>query len=284
MSFFLHIFSVVAYSLPAVMGYTFVFGRGRILHFGPIGVSLVAAYGTFLTLGATESWLLSLLVCMVMAMAFSLLFAWLSFRLDADGLGIMSIAVHLMIFTVVINWTSLTRGALGIPRIPRLPFMETPLAFASVIGVVCLAWIMFFLWLDRTPLARKVSALAEGEWYAKSMGIDRIKTHLLAFLILGFALASNNFFYAQYYRLLHPSDYHFSTFITLLMFVVAGKPGSIRGGIIATILLTLLKEGIRFIPLSASILGPMRLLLFGIILLAAVWYRRDSLFPKKRTI
>lgn len=284
MSFFLHIISIVAFSLPAVLGYTFVFGRGRILHFGPIGVSLAAAYGAFITQGYTGSYLLGLVACVAMATLFSLFFAWLSFRLDADGLGIMSIAVYLTLFTVVINWTSLTRGALGIPRIPRLPFIETSASFAAFTGILCAAWIAFFLWLDRTALARRLSALAEGEWYAKAMGVSRIKTHVLAFLILGLTLASDNFFSAQYYRLLHPSDYHFPAFIALLMMVVAGRPGSVRGGIIAAILLILLKEGLRFVPFPSAVLGPLRLMLFGIILLAAVWMQRNTLFPKKRTI
>lgn len=284
MNFLLHLLTVIAIALPAQLGYTFVFGRGKILHFGPIGVSIVSAYGTFLTLNATGSFFLGLAMGLVMAMLFSLLFGWLSLRLDPDGLGILSIAMHLTLFTLGLNWTWLTRGALGIPKIPRLPFAESPTAFAIVTVCLCIFWIIFFLWLERTTLARQVSALAEGEWYAKALGIDRARVHLWAFVILGLTIASDNFFYAQYYRLLHPSDYYFPAFVSLLMITVAGKPGSTWGAVIATIVLTLLKEGLRFLPLPTEILGPMRLLLFGLILLGAVWWRRDSLFPKKRTI
>ncbi|HLD71063.1 MAG TPA: hypothetical protein VI873_00415, partial [Candidatus Peribacteraceae bacterium] len=142
----------------------------------------------------------------------------------------------------------------------------------------------FFLWLDRTSLARQMSALAEQEWHAKSLGINRTRVHIIAFLILGLCLANDNFFYPQYLHLLYPTDYNFSGLVILLMIVVAGRPGSIPGVILATILLTALKEALRFVPLSADILGPVRLMLFGVILLAAVWYRRETLFPKKRTI
>ena len=284
MSFLFHLLSVIAIALPAQLGYTFVFGRGKILHFGPLGVSVIAAYGTFLTLNSTGSFLLGLCVGVAMAVIFSLLFAWLSFRLDPDGLGIMSIAVHLTLFTIVINWTSFTRGALGLPRIPRLPFAESAASFALFTTFIACLWILLFLWLDRTKLARQVSALAEGEWHAKALGISRIRAHLIAFIILGLTLASDNFFYAQYYHLLHPSDYYFPAFVSLLMIVVAGKPGSTLGAIIATILLTLLKEGLRFLPFPSTVLGPLRLMLFGVILLGAVWIQRDTLFPRKRTI
>lgn len=284
MSFLLHLLTVIAITLPAQIGYTFVFGRGKILHFGIIGPSIVAAYGIFLTLNATGSFTLGLGMGLLLALLSSLFFAWLSFRLEPDGLGIMSIAVHLMIFTIVLNWTSLTRGALGLPQIPRLPWIDTPETFALCTTLIACLWILFFLWLDRTPLARQMSALAEGEWFALSMGISRVRAHLVAFVILGLTLVSDNFFIPQYYHLLYPSDYYFPAFVSVMMITVAGKPGSTIGAVLATILLTLLREGLRFLPLPTEFLGPLRLMLFGAILLAAVWIQRDTLFPKKRTI
>lgn len=284
MAFLLHLISITAISIPTILAYSFVFGRGKILHFGPIGVGVVSAYGSFVTLSATNNFFLALGMGILMATVCSLLFAWLSFRLDPDGLGILSIAMHLMLVTIILNWQSLTRGALGIPRIPRIPFMESPAAFAIGAAIICIAWIIFFFWLDRTPLARKLTALAEQEWHAKSLGIHRVRAHLIAFLILGLALASDSFFHAQYFHLLHPNDYQFPAFITLLMVVVAGKPGSMRGTLIAGVLLTFLEEALRFVPFPTSMVGPMRLLLFGVILLGAVWWRRDVLFPKPRTI
>lgn len=284
MPFLLHLLTVIAIALPAQLGYAFVFGRGKILHFGPIGVATVSAYGTFLTLNATGSFILGLAAGVMMALLFSLFFSWMSFRLDPDGLGIMTIAVHLALLAVVLNWTSLTRGALGLPRIPRVPFADSAFGFALLTTAVCAGWVIFFLWLDRTKLARRMSALAEGEWHAKALGVDRVGAHMAAFLILGTTLASGNFFHAQYYHLLHPSDYSFPALVSLLMIAVAGKPGSPIGAIIATVLLTLLKEGLRFLPFPSAVLGPMRLMLFGIILLAAVWVQRNTLFPKKRTI
>ncbi len=68
------------------------------------------------------------------------------------------------------------------------------------------------------------------------------------------------------------------------MIIVAGKPGSVLGVTLSTILLILLKEGLRFVSLAPSILGPVRLILFGMILLAVVYWRRDTLFPKQRSI
>ncbi len=284
MDFLLHIVCLTAIAIPLAMAYTFLFGRGKILHFGPIGVALISSYGCFLTLGATGSFFAAFMMGIVVALVASLLFAWLSFRLDPDGLGILSIAMHLMFLNVILNWQSLTRGALGIVNIPRISFMETQGQFAFWVTVVAIAWAVFFFWLDRTSLARQLSALAEQEWHAKSLGINRIKVHVIAFMILGLAIATDNFFYPQYLHLLYPTDNNFPGFILLMMWVVAGKPGNMVGAIISVTALTALKEGLRFLPLPIDILGPMRLLIFGVILLAAIWVQRDTLFPKKRTI
>ena len=90
--------------------------------------------------------------------------------------------------------------------------------------------------------------------------------------------------YHQYIYLVHPSDFGYPAFIFFVTVVVAGGPGSVRGCMLSLVLISLLREGMRFLPLSANILGPVRLILFGVILFVAVWVRRDTLFPKQRTV
>lgn len=284
MNFALHLTAMIAIGLPNLLGYNLIFGKGKIFHFGPIGVSIAATYGCFVTLSWTESWMLALLIGMIFSLSCSALFAWLSFRLDPDGLGILSIAVHLTLLSVVLNWTDVTRGALGIPRIPRMEFLQTPQQFALVSVLIAAACIIGSLLLDRSSFGRKLSALAEHEWSAESLGISRVRTHLCAFLIGGLGALITSVLYSQYIHLVHPNDLTFIWLIFYVLVIVAGKPGSVLGVTLSATLLTLLREGLRFVPLPTGILGPLRLLLFGLILLTAVWWRRDSLFPKKRTI
>jgi branched-chain amino acid transport system permease protein len=149
---------------------------------------------------------------------------------------------------------------------------------------LAIAWVTFLWWLNRSPFGRKLAALAEQEWHAQALGISRVRTHLSAFLISSIGVTVAIIFYSQYIRLLHPNDYLFPALIFYVMCVVAGKPGSVWGVTLATTLLVLLKEGLRFVPLEASLLGPLRLMLFGAILFVAVWLRRDTLFPQQRRV
>ncbi|MSR87031.1 branched-chain amino acid ABC transporter permease [Candidatus Peribacteria bacterium] len=284
MNFILHIICVIAMTLPNILGFNLIFGKGKIFHFGPIGVSLIAAYASFLTLNATGSYLVAIAIGSTFALLASALFAWLSFRLDPDGLGILSIAAHLAIINVVLNWSSFTGGAMGIPKIPRMPYLDSLPTFTITVSTIAICWIIFLFVLEHSAFGRQLQALAEHEWYAKALGINRIRIHMIAFFIGGIGALLTNIFYHQYIHLVYLSDFGYPVFIYFVMIVVAGRPGSVLGVTLSTILIVTLKEAVRFIPLPSHILGPVRLLIFGVILLAAVWVQRDSLFPKKRTI
>lgn len=284
MGFVWHLIIMICSWLPGALTYTMIFGKGKILHFGPVGVSLVTAYATFLTLAASGSYPLALLIGLGSSVAISAIFAWLALRLEPDGFGIMSIAVHLSILSIVLNWSSLTRGALGIPRLPRAPFPAFQEGFALVMVVMCILWVFGMWLLDRSRFGRQLAALAEHEWHSAALGISRARVHFLAFMVGALGGLFGALPYHHYIALLHPNDYQFPGLIFFVMLVVAGKPGSVLGVTLSTILLVLLKELLRFVPIPADVLGPVRLILFGVILFVAVWVRRDTLFPKQRTV
>ncbi len=284
MSFLWHVIILIGIWLPGALTYTLIFGKGKLLHFGPVGVSLVASYATFLTLLHTGNYLLAVGAGFFLSIVTSALFAWLSLRLEPDGFGVLSIAVHLAILSIILNWSSLTRGALGIPRIPRSPFPVSIEGFALTMLVMSALWIGAMLWLDRSSFGRELKALAEHPWYAAALGVNRMRVHSIAFFIGGIGAFFASIPSTQYIGLLHPNDFQFAGLIFYVMLVVAGKPGSVFGVTLATILLVSLREAMRFVPLPADILGPVRLMLFGFILFAAVWWRRDALFPKQRVV
>lgn len=284
MTYILHIIITMAYSIPNTLGYNLVFGRGKILHFGPIAVSLVSAYGIFLVQRYTGSYVIGIAMGAVASAALSLFFSWLALRLDSDALGILTIACHLAVIAVILNWTTLTRGALGISQIPRMPGLLTMESFAAVSVLVAVAWTFLLFRIDRSSLGRSLKALGENRVHAESIGISRKTVYMKAFLIAGAGSLISSIFFPQYIGLLHPNDYGFSSLIFFLMCIIAGKPGNVLGVTLAVVLLTILKEGIRFVPMSSGLVGPLRLILFGIILIVAVYIRRKEIFPMQRSV
>lgn len=282
--FLLHLLGIVSFTLLNVLGYNLVFGKGKILHFGPLGLSIVSAYSLFLVQIATGNYLLAVLVSLAATSVTALFFVWLALRLDPDGLGLLTIAVHLAFLAAVLNWGQLTRGALGLVGIQRVPLLNSLPAITITGAVAAALWIAFLVFVERSRLGRELQALAENEWHAAALGISRTRVYTQAFLISGVGAVVTNFFFHQYLNLVHPSDFQFATTIFYVMCIVAGGPGSVLGVTLSTTLLILLRECLRFLPLPYAAIGPVRLILFGLILIVAVYLRRKTLFPAQRAV
>src|SRR3989344_8185798 len=213
MDFLWHIVALLGTYFPSILGHNLVFGKGKILHFGPVGVSIISAYSSVIVLMATQSFLLSFVAGLFAALLVSLLFAWLSLRLDSDAFGVMTIAVHLAMLSIVLNWSSLTRGARGINDIPRLPFLDSVFDFALLSLVISILYTLWIWHIDRSAFGRQLAALSEHEWHAQALGIDKGKIHIGAFLISGVGISIVNFLFPQYLMLLYPNDYQFPAFV-----------------------------------------------------------------------
>jgi branched-chain amino acid transport system permease protein len=285
MNFLLHIIIMACLFLFPVLGYNVVFGKGKILFFGQEGLSLVVVYTLWIiVMQFGMSYFTGALLAIVALIVTALLFAWLALRLDEDAFGVMSIAMHLVILAIILNWQSVTRGALGIPAIPRTPLPTSIEGFVLLMILVAAAWIAFIWWMDRGSFGRSLNALSEHKWHAQSLGISRPKIYCIAFLIAGMGSFISSTFFPPYQHLLTHTDYNFPAMIFFVMIVVAGKPGSVKGCAAAAFLIVFLKEGLRFLPLPVGYTGPTELILFGLILFGAVWWRRDVLFPRQRTV
>ncbi len=284
MDYILHVIIIIASTLCNALGINLVFGKGKIFHFGSVAVSIAATYPMYLVVEATGSYMYGITAGLVGALLLSLFIALLALRLAPDGLGVLTIALHLTLLSVVATWISVTHGAGGITNVPRMFGLESIESFAVVSCVIAVVWFIIIFLIDRSPYGRKLEALAEQEWYASALGIRRATIYIVAFSLAAVGALLSNLISEQYFRLVHPSNFQYVFFIFYIAIIVAGKPGSVIGVTISTIALTILRESLRFLPLPITALGPLRLLLFGLILLIAVWWRRDTLFPVKRSV
>lgn len=276
---------MISLTLCVVLGYNVVFGKGKILHFGQEAQSIIGAFALWVcVVQFQQSFFVSLVVALLSLGGISLLLAWLSLRLEPDGLGVMSIALHLAVLAVVLNWQSVTRGALGIPKIPRGILPTSIGGYAIVCLCVLAVWVFLLYRLQKGAFGRELVALSEHHWHAQSLGINRTKVHIIAFLIAGGGSLLTSILFPPYQALLSPSDYHFPKMIFFAMCVIAGGPGNLWGVVLSTTCLVTLREGLRFTGLPPHITGPVQLMAFGLILFIAVWLRRDSIFPHERKV
>ena len=207
----------------------------------------------------------------------------------------------------------LTAGEKGINPIgrPMIPFTDEAL-FSSrsylpwyfLVFVLIILSIFFIRRLRNSRIGRAWMAIREDELAASQMGIDPVKTKLLAFSMgatfSGFAGA----FYGSYISAIFPSVFDFSVSVIILCMVILGGLGNMVGVIIGGILImgtdrlflpqiaTLLKDFMTTSILPnvsnpaikdflATSVDPnqMRLALFGIVLVIMMLVRPEGLIP-----
>jgi branched-chain amino acid transport system permease protein len=133
----------------------------------------------------------------------------------------------------------LTAGEKGINPIgrPILPFIgefqsDNPIPWYFLVIAIILLSIFLINRLRESRLGRAWMAIREDELAAAQMGIDPVRTKLLAFSMgatfSGFAGA----FYAAYIRGIFPSVFDFSASIIILCCVILGGIGNINGVIV----------------------------------------------------
>ncbi|HIU75281.1 MAG TPA: branched-chain amino acid ABC transporter permease [Candidatus Pelethocola excrementipullorum] len=162
-----------------------------------------------------------------------------SLNMEADG-------------TVIIN------GALGITG--------TPKDSTFTIGVILILITLFIvLNLIHSRSGRAIMSIRDNRIAAESVGINITKYKLMAFSISAALAGVAGVLYAHNLSTLTVKKFDYNTSILILVFVVLGGIGSIRGSIIAAVILTALPEMLRG-------LSDYRMLIYAIVLIAMMLF------------
>ncbi|MBE6541429.1 MAG: branched-chain amino acid ABC transporter permease [Ruminococcaceae bacterium] len=147
-------------------------------------------------------------------------------------------------------------GAVGVPKISTF-----------VVGfVLIMVTLIVVLNFKRSRTGRAVMALRDNRIAAESVGISVTKYKLIAFITSAVLAGMAGTLYAMNYTTLAAKKFDFNTSILVLVFVVLGGMGNIRGSIIATAILYLLPE------LILREFSDYRMLIYAIILIAVMLF------------
>lgn len=144
--------------------------------------------------------------------------------------------------------------------------------------------------LQDSRIGRAWVAIREDEVAAEAMGIDTRNVKLLAFAMgAAFGGVSGGLF-AGFQGFVSPESFNLMESIMILCMLVLGGMGNIPGVILGAVLLTVLPEALRYIgDLQRVLLGhvavdpsDLRMLLFGLALVAMMIFRPAGLLPSTR--
>lgn len=164
----------------------------------------------------------------------------------------------------------LIKGAQGITG--------TPQAATFTIGVILVLITLFIVMnLVHSRTGRAIMAIRDNRIAAESIGINITKYKLLAFSISAGLAGVAGVLYAHNLTTLtaQPKNFGYNMSIMILVYVVLGGIGSIRGSVIATVILYLLPEMLRG-------LSNYRMLMYAIVLILAMLFNSAPQFVTMR--
>ena len=154
----------------------------------------------------------------------------------------------------------LIKGAQGITG--------TPQAATFTIGVILVLITLFIVMnLVNSRTGRAIMAIRDNRIAAESVGINVTKFKLMSFTISAAIAGAGGVLYAHNLSTLTalPANFGYNMSIMILVFVVLGGIGNIRGSIIAAVILTLLPELLRG-------LSDYRMLIYSVLLIAMMLF------------
>ncbi|MEJ2056523.1 MAG: branched-chain amino acid ABC transporter permease [Desulfofustis sp.] len=288
---FPHLFSTYQTSIMTTALMYVVLGLGLNIVVGLAGL-LDLGYVAFYAVGAYTYALLhyyygigfwvALPIGGLLAALFGILLGFPVLRLRGDYLAIVTLGFGEIIRLVMENWGEFSQGPSGISNIARPGFfgidmsLDTALIYIYYLMVIFVMITIFFVnRLQDSRLGRAWIALREDEIACQAMGIDKMKTKLVAFSLGAFWAGIVGVIFAAKTTFISPRSFTFIESAIILSIVVLGGMGSIIGVIIGALVLILLPEYLRA-------LSEYRMLAFGAILVCMMVFRPQGIIASVR--
>ena len=217
-----------------------------------------------------------------------------SLRVKGIYLAVATLAAHFILTFVFREWEPVTGGVPGtsIPRAKLLGFefvgdrrnfyLIFVAAFIAAIAARNLA---------RTHIGRAFVAVREKDFSAELLGVNLLRTKLLAFALGAFYAGVAGGLLGYFYGAITPEYFVLTLSVFYLAAIIVGGLGTVLGSILGALFMTFVPEVLRLVahassqwfPGVASLLLPMGQVVFGVLIigflvfephgLAAIWSR-----------
>jgi branched-chain amino acid transport system permease protein len=257
------------------IGFNIVFGGAGQLTMFHAAAFGIGSYVTFLSMlrFGIPFWL-GFLMAVGLVIVVSIVIGWIcfKFRLKEFYFAVVTLAFAELCRLVVLNWTSMTNGTLG------MLVLEKPTVWLPGSGVVkieqtvpwyflslvCLTGVLIFtVLLMRSWIGRNFSAIRLNEDLAQTLGIDTFRYKLLAFTISNVIAAFAGALYGFYTGYIEPAYLAVTQSLDAIAMVLLGGVSTILGPVVGALVLTSLPH---LIELPAE----MRVAVYGMILILVI--------------
>lgn len=251
---------ILAVSLNLITGFTGQFSLGHAAF-----MSIGAYASGILTAKLSMPFIVGILGAALTAALAGLLIGIPTLRLKGDYLAIATLGFGEIVRIIGLNW-KYGGGAMGLNDIPRFT------TWTWLFGIIVLTLVVISNFITSYN-GRAVISIREDEIASTSMGVNTSYYKVLVFSLGALFAGVAGSLYANYFYFIKPDSFGFMKSIDILVIVVMGGLGSIRGSVISAIALSLVSLSLQGIP-------ELRMVIYAVILFVMMVYKPQRLMGK----
>ncbi len=259
-SYFMTVINMMLIMIIAVQGLNIVTGYCGQIHFGQAAFMAVGAYSSALLMNhfGLSFWLCLPLAGIIAALV-GILFGLPSVRVKGIYLALVTLAAQFIIIYVIetpLQWLTGGQWALDTPAPQLWGFVfNTQIELFYLIAGITVLMTFFAKNLVRTRVGRNFVAVRDNDIAAEVMGVNIMRTKVLAFAIASFYAGVAGSLWAHYTQAFTTTDFNLMQSIWFVGMLIVGGMGTIVGPILGTMFITLLDQSVlMFTPTMAATL------------------------------
>lgn len=270
------LYASLGISLNLLAGYTGLMSLCHAAFYG-IGAYITALLG----LRYGWPWFATVPISMVGCGMSAWIVGKVALRFRDDLFVIATFAFQMIIYGLMLNWSDLTEGPLGLPGIERPRFcgftVDENWEFLLLsLGVLLVAFGAIAR-LVKAPYGRCLKGIREDEIYVASLGKDTSALKTSAFVVGAMCAGVCGSVYAAYMTFIDPSSFTISESIFILVIVILGGAGKLFGPLAGAVVLIGISESLRFMGLSPSTTANVRQIVYGSALVLCMLWRPQGI-------
>ena len=287
MEYILHIVIMLNIYIMLVLSANLPVGMARLLTLCQAAFYGIGAYiSAFFLMQFNLPFIVVALAVMVLTGAFSWVVSLASVKLKKDYFILATLGFQMIAYTILYNWTDVTRGAYGIAGIPGIKLfgiieISSVWAYALMtlasMGVV----VLVFHLIKSSPYGRLLKAMRTDELSAQSVGRNTVVARSWAFFISAAVSGLAGLFYASYVSYIDPTSFTLDESIFIISALFIGGVGNIRGSVLGALFVVILPEVLRFVGMPDDIAADMRQIIYGLSLIVVMYFRPRGLAGEK---
>lgn len=268
----LFIYIIIVLALNLAIGFTGLLNLGHMVFFG------VGAYTSALLTLSGIPWYAAIVAAGLIASLLGIIIAAVTSRLKGDYFAMVTLGLVFIAIATARNWTSLTRGALGLPGVPDIisnnfHYMLFTLSIAAFS-------VVFFYKLVNSETGKIFQAIRDDETAAAVLGKNTYYYKILSIAISTFFAGIAGSLLVHHINFVDPTIFDLEFLILMVSMLIAGGLASIKGSIAGVFALLTLSELMRFVVVSPELIGAAREMGFAIILIIILIFKPRGVFGK----